>query len=150
VLRHVAAALAPQPGTILFERATVSARGLPPQLFELWQQTDAPYRYRVIKWGHEGTGASQTVDDPATQLRALARSGRANVDEVTFNGVPAYKITVSGADDAFLNGTSYVSRDDYRPLEIDTTGGGGEIIRYQDYRSLPATPANLGLLERGG
>ena len=150
ILRHVAAALSPPAGTILFERAQVSLDGAPPQLFELWQQTDPPYGYRIVKWGHEGTGTSRTPDDPAVTLRALAQSGRAHVEQVTFDGIPAYRLTVSATTSRFVNGTSYVARRNYRPLEIDTSGGGGEVIRYQAYSYLPQTASNLKLLHLGG
>jgi hypothetical protein len=146
VLRHVAAALAPQSGTILYERAMVSVGGSSAQLYELWQTTQAPYTYRVIKWGHEGAGTATAVNDPASELRTLVQSGHATVLATTFDGVPAYKLTVTGANDKWVNGTAYVAQGDYRPLEIDTTGGGGEVIRYQAYAHLPATAANLRLL----
>src|SRR5262249_2595318 len=48
VLRHVAAALTPQPGTILHERALVTIEGQVPQVFELWARPDGG-AYRVIK-----------------------------------------------------------------------------------------------------
>jgi hypothetical protein len=48
--------------------------------------------------------------------------------------------------DKFLNGTAYVARSDYYPLEIDTTSGGGERIVVQAYEYLPATAANLAKL----
>jgi hypothetical protein len=78
----------------------------------------------------------------------MAQSGQAHVDAATtFAGVPAYQITITGSSMRFLNGTAYVSRDDYHPLEIDTIDGGGERIVFQTYEYLPATPANLQLLK---
>lgn len=37
--------------------------------------------------------------------------------------------------------------DNYYPLEINTTAGGGELIQYQTYEYLPATAANVALLQ---
>jgi hypothetical protein len=62
---------------------------------------------------------------------------------MTFAGVSAYKLTVQGAADPWVNGTAYVARSDYHPLEIVTRG---ERIAYQIYEYLPATPANQALL----
>ena len=148
VLRHVTAALSAPAGSIIHERAMVTANGRPASLFELWEQTAPPHHYHVIKWGHEGYGTSRMPDDPAATLRRLVQSGKATVDETTFDGVPAYKLTVSGAPRPFLDGTSYVRRSNYQPLEIDTSGNGGEVIRYQAYEYLPSTPANLALVSR--
>ncbi len=44
-----------------------------------------------------------------------------------------------------LNGTAYVARSDYRPLEIDSTSNGGKVV-FSAYEYLPATPANDALL----
>jgi hypothetical protein len=80
----------------------------------------------------------------------MVASGRAHVHaSTTFHGVPAYKLTVTGAPDRWLNGTAYVSKANYRPLEIDTAAGGPtERIVYQSYEYLPATTANQALLTR--
>jgi hypothetical protein len=80
----------------------------------------------------------------------MVASGRAHVDAVTsFHGVPAYRLTVSGAPDRFLNGIAYVSKANYQPLEIDTAAAGPtERIVYQTYEYLPATTANQALLNR--
>jgi hypothetical protein len=146
ILRHVGAALNAPATTILHERALVTA-GSKTQVYELWEQTDAPHAYRVIKWGHEGTGRDGSAYDLAATFHSLVTSGKAHVDATTtFDGVPAYKLTVSGADDKFANGTVYVSRGDYHPLLIDTTANGGERIAFQTYEYLPATTANLQLL----
>jgi len=59
--------------------------------------------------------------------------------------VPAYRLTVTGASDRWLNGTVYVSRADYHPLQIETNG---ERIVFQSYEYLPATAANQALLTR--
>lgn len=146
IMRHVVAAVTPPADTILHERALVT-RGSTTQTYELWIETGGAHAYRVMKWGHEGTGTSGASIDPAQTLRAMAQSGQAHVDgATTFEGVPAYELTVSGASDPFLNGTAYVSRSDYHPLLIDTTGAGGERIAIQTYEYLPATPANLALV----
>jgi hypothetical protein len=149
VMRHVVAALTAPPATILHERAMVTL-GSTTQPYELWIESRPPYRYRVIKWGHEGTGTGRAPTDPAATLRSMVTSGRAHVDDTTtFRGVPAYRLTVSGAPDRFLNGTAYVSRSTYQPLEIDTNSAGPtERIVYQTYEYLPATTANQALLNR--
>jgi hypothetical protein len=146
ILRHVAAALTSPPATILHERALVTwgSRTAP---YELWIENVPPHHYHVLKWGHQGTGTSTAPYDPAAELRALVQAGKATVDgTAVIGGVAAYKLTVSGSTDRFLNGTAYVAQHDYRPLEIDTTGNGGERIVVQTYEHLPATPANLALL----
>jgi len=146
IMRHVVAALTAPPATILHERALVRS-GSTTAPYELWIESNPPHAYRVIKWGHEGTGTGGTPTDPAAELRSLVASGNAHVDAATtFDGVPAYKLTVSGSSDRFLNGTAYVSRTNYFPLEIDTTGNGGERIAVQSYGYLPATQSNLALL----
>jgi hypothetical protein len=146
IMRHVTAALTPPPATILHERARVT-RGSTTQPYELWTETGPPFHYRVIKWGHEGAGVGSEPTDPAAALRSLVASGKAHVAaSTTIAGVAAYKLTVAGAP-RFLNGTAYVSRADYRPLEIDTTDGGGERIVFQSYEHLPANSSNLALLK---
>ena len=42
-----------------------------------------------------------------------------------------------------MNGTAYVARSNYHPLEIDTRG---ERIVFQTYEYLPPTPTNQALL----
>jgi hypothetical protein len=180
VLHKVATALAPPAGTILHEQAMVTIQGMAPATYELWQESDSPYAYRVIKFGHEASwngsvlasydsGTNTIVDQPgapssnsayapddqAAQLRALVASGQARIDaNTTFHGVPAYKLTVTGASSPFLNGTDYVAKGDYHPLEIQTTvssslssAGIPETIDFQTYEYLPATSANLQLLD---
>jgi hypothetical protein len=63
----------------------------------------------------------------------------------TINGIQAYRLTVTNSPDPFLLGTAYVATSDYHPLEIDTTTD-SETIVYQTYEYLPATSANLQLL----
>jgi hypothetical protein len=169
ILRSVAAALTPPPGTILHEQAQVSVPGQAAHPFELWEQADSPYAYRVIKWGGEGSwngssfssydAASNTITtspgggqarqpaDFAATLRSLVESGQATVDgTTTIAGVQAYKLTVSSSPDPFLIGTAYVDATNYHPLEIDTVTD-SETIVYQAYEYLPATSANLQLLD---
>jgi hypothetical protein len=142
VMRHVVTALTAPPATILHERATVTS-GSKTQPYELWVQSSPPYSYHVIKWGHEGTGTGTAPDDPAAALRSMVQSGQAHVDAATtFAGVPAYKLTVTGASDRWLNGTVYVSSADYHPLQFETNG---ERIVFQSYEYLPATAANQAL-----
>jgi hypothetical protein len=179
ILRGVATALTPHPGTILHEQALVTVAGQAPSRYELWEQADSPYAYRVIKFGHEASwngssyanydptsntiseqpggssGSRNAPDDAAADLRALVESGQATIDsEASFDGVAAYKLTVNGASPLYLNGTAFVRRSDYRPLEIQTTSPAGpngtlvpETIEYQTYEYLPAGRANLGLLD---
>jgi hypothetical protein len=147
ILRHVDAVLSPAAGTVLHEQAMVTAPGEGTQPFELWLEGSAPHRYQVHKWGHVGFGSGGAADDPAATLRAMVQSGQATVDaSTTYDGVPAYKLTVAGAPDRWLNGTAYVARSDYRPVEIDSNG---EQIRYTNYESLPATAANLACVTPG-
>jgi hypothetical protein len=137
ILHRVAAALTSPPATILHERALVSA-GSKTEPFELWVENVPPYHYRVLKWGHEGTGTSGAADDWAAELRSLVQAGKATVSgTATIDGVGAYKLTVSGASDRFLNGTAYVSQTNYRPLLIDTTGNGGERIVFRPTSTCP-------------
>lgn len=150
ILHRVAAALTSPPATILHERALVTADGTT-QPYELWVESTAPYHYHVLKWGHDGTGTSRAPYDPAAELRSLVESGNATVDgQVTVDGAPAYKLTVSGSSDRFLNGTAYLSQSTYQPLVIDTTGNGGERIVFETYEYLPATTANLQLMHAAG
>jgi hypothetical protein len=200
ILHRVATALASPAGTILHEQAVVTIQGMAPATYELWQESDSPYAYRVIKFGHEaswngsvlatydssrntivdqpGSPSSNSAyapDDQATQLRTLVASGGASIDaDTTFHGVPAYKLTVTGASSPFLNGTVYVAKSNYHPLQIQTTLSGKthpstsdrsankgayhttakspgsplpETIDFQTYEYLPATSANLQLLD---
>ena len=174
VLRALAAALVPPAGTILHERAMVATPGRTPQHYELWAQADAPQAYRVIKWGHEGSwngssfstydaqtdtvtvspasgprpGASHEPVDYAASLRALVASGEARVlGTSTIDGVPAYELSVSGESVLPAGSTAYVAQSSYRPLVIDYNAYGGETISFESYEYLPATRANLALLD---
>jgi hypothetical protein len=173
-LGHIRAALTAAPGTILHDRALVTLGNQPPQLYELWQQTDNPSTARWIKFGHElstdGTnkseydpasntitvtpdpgGESRPAVDIADTLRSLVDSGSARVaGTTTLEGIAVYKLTISDAPRPFLDGTAYVSRDTYYPVLIQSTDGPcncTETIRFQTYEYLPATAANLRLLD---
>jgi hypothetical protein len=106
-------------------------------------------------WDGEGAGSSgrSEPDDAAAVLRSLVESGDAKIDgKTTVDGIAAYKLTVSGAAQHYLNGTVFVAKDDYRPLEIETTADGPlgsvtETIRYQIYEYLPATATSRALLD---
>ncbi len=147
ILRQIRTALTAPAGMIVHQKAMISLDGAPAQPFELWESPIAPYPYRVIKWGHERTAAASAhggPNDPAAAFRSLIQSGHATIDSTTrYNGILAYKLTIHGAADPWVNGTAYVATSDYHPLEIDT---GGEQIVYQTYEYLPATPANRALL----
>jgi hypothetical protein len=147
ILHHVAAELTAPPATILHERAMVTAEwGTAP--YELWIENVPPYHYHVLKWDHQGSGIGGAPYAMPAELRALVQSGNATVaGTATIDGVPAYQLTISGASDRFLNGTAYVAQSDYRPLLIETTANGGERIVFQTYEYLPATAANLQLLD---
>ena len=71
------------------------------------------------------------------------------------DGVPARTLAISGLPGGrvggAVNGTYDVAQSDARPLLIQTTtdcGSGpcAETLRFQTYEYLPATPANLALL----
>jgi hypothetical protein len=171
ILHNAVAALTPPPGTILHEQALVSIGQQAPMRFELWVQADSPQAHRVIKWGQEVSwnGAAYSIynaesntiavgppvsrqpshgpADVAAALRASVQSGAATVvGSTSIGGVAAYKLTVSGSPAQFLNGTAYVAKSDFHPLLIETTRDGGTIA-YQTYEYLPATQANLKLLD---
>ena len=172
VLHHISDVLAPPPGTILHEQAMVSVHGGTPMRFELWAQSDRSQAYRVMKWGQQSSVSPTRVEnyDPQTNtitieptptpplprrplndlaatLRAMVHSGQATVvQHTTFAGVPAYEIRVSTSSDASLNGTAYVAASDYRPLQINTPRNGG-VVKFSTYEYLPATAANLRLLD---
>ena len=149
ILHRISAALGPRSGTILHERALVSVPGQS-STYELWAQADSPHAYRMIKWGHESTGQGHEADDIASTVGQLVQSGQVQVAAATADGVAAYKLTISGSSDRFLNGTVYVARDNYRPLLIQTgagcSGACTETIKYQTYEYLPANAANLRLV----
>jgi len=171
ILHRLVAVLTPPSGTILHERAQVSIPGQGSTTYEAWIQADSPYAYRVDKWGSEGSwnGTTYSNYDPtsntitveptppvaarpkhdpidlAATLRSFVESGEATVaDTTTIDGVQAYKLTVTGGPDPQLIGTAYVATSDYHPLEIDTNSG---TIIYETYEYLPATTANLRLLD---
>jgi hypothetical protein len=175
-LRRITAALTPPSGTILHDRALVTMGNQAPQIYELWQESGHPSTARWIKFGGEfssdGTnlseydptsntitvtpdqnGASRPAVDIAQLLRSLVGSGAARVaGTTTLDGIGVYKLTVSGAPEPFVNGTAYVARDTYYPVLIESTGSPcncTETIRFQAYEYLPASPANLELLDLG-
>jgi hypothetical protein len=170
IMRHVRAELTAPPGSILHEVATVTPSGGSSAPFELWAQTGGTGVYRVIKFGQEvSQSATQNeVYDPSTRtvtvsplppashafeiahsvdiaskLKAMINSGQATVTATTFDGTPAYELRVNASGDQLVNGTAYVARSDYRPLEVDSTKGR---VVYSTYEYLPATPANDALL----
>jgi hypothetical protein len=103
-----------------------------------------------------GPAPQLPVDFVAT-LRSLIQTGQARVEGTTvIDGVPAYELTVSGMapgwTNGVANGTYDVAQSDYHPLLIQTTvdcatGACGETVRFQTYEFLPATSANLALLD---
>jgi hypothetical protein len=170
IIRHVRAELTAPAGSILHEVATVTPTGSSPGLFELWAQTGGTGVYRVIKYGSEASQSAtqnETYDpsthtvtvsplppaiharevahsgDPAVELEQIVNSGQATATPTTYDGIPAFELRVHASGDPNLNGTAYVARSDYRPLEIDSTNGR---IVFSTYEYLPATPTNGALL----
>ncbi|MBV9595143.1 MAG: hypothetical protein JO147_15260 [Actinobacteria bacterium] len=138
--------------------------------FELWAQTGDTGVYRVIKAGTEASQSAtqnETYDpsthtvtvsplppaihayevahsgDPAVELKQMVNSGQATATQTTYDGIPAFELRVHASVDPNLNGTAYLARSDYRPLEIDSTKGR---IVVSTYEYLPATPTNHALL----
>jgi hypothetical protein len=173
IIRHVRAELTAPPGLILHESATVTLPDGSSSPFELWVQTGGTGVYRVIKQGNEVSlsvtkneiydPSRNTVTvsplppqahqfevsrggDPAVELKRMINSGQATATPTTYNGIPAYELSVHAAGDTSLNGTAYVAQSDYRPLEIDSTPHGGYKEVFSTYQYLPATPANDALL----
>ena len=170
IIHHVRVELTAPPGEILHEAATVTPSGGSPGQFELWAQTGDTGVYRVIKYGSEAsqsTTQNETYDpsthtvtvspmppashayevahsgDPAVEIKQMVNSGQATATETTYDGIPAFEIRVQASADPNLNGTVYVARSDYRPLEIDSPKGK---VAVSTYEYLPETPANNALL----
>ena len=160
-------------GSILHESATVTLPDGSSMPFELWAQTGGTGVYRVIKYGQEVSlsdteneiydASTNTVTvsplppaihqlevskgvDPAAELKRMVESGQATATPTTYNGMPAYELSVNSSSDPLLNGTAYVARSDYRPLEIDSASHPGGKVVFSAYEYLPATPANDALL----
>jgi hypothetical protein len=169
IIRHVRAELTAPPGQILHESATVTLPDGSSMPFELWVQTGGTGVYRVIKYGQEvslsatkneiydASTSTVTVSplppaihqlevskggDPAAELKRMVESGRATATPTTYNGTPAYKLSVKSSSDTLLNGTAYVARSDYRPLELDSAAHPGGKVVFSAYEYLPATPAD--------
>ncbi|MBV9000696.1 MAG: hypothetical protein JO304_16665 [Solirubrobacterales bacterium] len=172
IIRHVRAELTAPAGKILHEAATVTLRDGSSSPFEVWEQTGGTGVYRVIKGGDEvSLSATQNeIYDPSTHtvtvsplppaiharevarsgdlaitLKQMLKSGQATATRTTFDGIPAFELRVHASGDQFLKGTAYVARNDYRPLEIDSTATGEKIV-FSAYEYMPATPANDALL----
>jgi hypothetical protein len=175
IVRHVRAELNAKPGLILHESATVTLPDGSSSLVEFWAPTGDAGVYRVIKSGSEVSlsdtkneiydPSSNTVTvsplppqihqrevsrggDVADRLRQMVDSGQALATPTTYNGIPAYELSLHASGDTVLNGTAYVARSDYRPLEIDsiTPGGESEKAVFSTYEYLPATAANDAML----
>jgi hypothetical protein len=173
IIRHVRAELTAPAGQIVHESATVTLPDGSSMLFKLWAQTGGTGVYRVIKYGTEASQSAtqnETYDastntvtvsplppaihqlevskgsDPAAELKRMVESGQATATPTTYNGTPAYEISVTSSSDALLNGTAYVARSDYHPLELDSAAHPGGKVVFSTYEYLPATPANDALL----
>ena len=173
IIRHISAELTAPPGQIVHESATVTFPDGSSMPFELWAQTGGTGVYRVIKDGQEASQSgtkNETYDastntvtvsplppaihqlevskggDPAAELKRMVESGQATATPTTYNGTPAYKLSVNSSSDTLLNGTAYVARSDYHPLELDSAAHPGGKAVFSAYQYLPATPANDALL----
>jgi hypothetical protein len=172
IIRHVRSELTAPAGSILHESAIVTLPDGSSMPFELWTRAGTGV-YRVIKFGQEvslsGTqneiydASTNTVTvsplppaihqlevsrggDPAAELKRMVESGQATATPTTYNGIPAYELSVNSSSDTLLNGTAYVARSDYRPLEIDSASHGGGKVVFSAYEYLPASAANDALL----
>lgn len=172
IIRHVRAELTAPPGSILHESATVTLPDGSSMPFELWAQPGTGV-YRVIKYGQEVSlsdtkneiydASTNTITvsplppaihqsevsrggDLAVELKQMVDSGQATATPTTYRGIPAYELTLNPSGDTLPNGTAYVARSDYRPLEIDYTSHGGDKVVFSAYEYLPATPTNNALL----
>ncbi len=173
IIRHVRAELTAPAGSIRHESATVTLPDGSSMPFELWVQTGGTGIYRVIKDGQEVSQSATeneiydpstntiTVSplppsihqreisrggDPAAELKQMVDSGQATATPTTYKGTPAFELSVNSSSDSSLNGTAYVARSDYRPLEIDYASNGDAKVVFSAYEYLPATPANDALL----
>ena len=126
IIRHVRAELTAPPGQILHESATVTLPDGSSMPFELWAQTGGTGVYRVIKYGQEASqsdtkneiydASTNTVTvsplppaihqlevskggDPAAELKRMVESGQATATPTTYNGTPAYKLSVNSSSD---------------------------------------------------
>ena len=170
IIRHVRSELTVPPESILHESAIVTLPDGSSTRFELWTQTGGTGVYRVIKWGAEASqSATQNeIYDPsantvtvsplpealhdfeaskrvdvADELKQMVDSGKATAAPTTYNGIPAYEITLNASAGTLSPGTAYVAQSDYRPLEIDSKDGK---VVFSTYEHLPATPTNDALL----
>ena len=125
IIRHVRAELTAPAGSILHESATVTLPDGSSMQFELWTRTGTGV-YRVIKFGQEVSlsatkneiydASTNTVTvsplppaihqlevskggDPAAELKRMVESGQATATPTTYNGTPAYKLSVNSSSD---------------------------------------------------
>jgi outer membrane lipoprotein-sorting protein len=172
IIRHVRAELTAPARSILHESATVTLPDGSSMHFELWTRAGTGV-YRVIKFGQEVSlsdtkneiynPSTNTVTvsplppaihqlevskggDPAAELKRMVESGQATATPTTYNGTPAYELSVNSSSDPNLTGTAYVARSDYQPLELDSAAHPGGKVVFSTYQYLPATPANDALL----
>ena len=177
ILSGAETALSPPPNTVMHVRAMVTVGTDPAQPYELWASDSgfrvikegvefagkangsmtssydaATNTLTTNLAGPPGHGA---VDQPA-EIRSLIASGQAQViGSTVVDGVPADVLSLIGlpAGSGLVNGTFDVAKSDYRPLLVQTTIGCAqgpacdETVHFLTYEYLPATAANLSLLD---
>lgn len=175
ILTSAQAALTPPAGSVLHVVAMITVGSQPAQPYELWATGSSARGFKFgqeLAWNGSQmmiyNPATNTISilpvspshppvDQATTVRSLITSGQAHVTGTSVvGGVSAYVLTLSGMPDGdgVANGTYDVAKSDYHPLLIQTSvvcDDQGhqcpETISYQTYEYLPATPANLSLLD---
>jgi hypothetical protein len=176
ILTGAESALSPPPNTVMHERAMVTVGTDPAQPYELWA-TDTTFRVikEGVEFAGNVNGSTTSsydaatntittgiyhppnhvpVDQPAT-IRSLIASGQAQVTGSTVvDGVPADVLSLTNLPlgSGLEGGTFDVAKSDYRPLLVQTTtacaqGPCPETVHFETYEYLPATAANLSLLD---
>lgn len=168
ILARLARTLSPPPNLIVHVKETgVLADGTQVGA-EWWQETDAPYRIRLIKGrvgqqtevAADGTIRSQydpgtntvyeqpdstppTLVDPIETVRAALADGRAQVaGTVTIDGRPLYEVDLSDGV------VGYFDTGNYRPVYLDNPQRDGSLVRTRvvAYDELPLGVENGKLL----